>query len=276
MAGRAFDGGFGPGFGSPVSFGTLLLKVGTDAPDPTGYQDGDVVMAFNRRMCRQRHAHAICHPKHAPRNSSGLIPLTDKSRDWFEHTHAYRFERASVSAVLRYTLGTADVDLITNVANAAGERMDVVTHIARRRANPACAMFGVDGAEVWYGVGLDGSPYISDAQLDAVWAAIENKSPLRELDHADWPFGWQELQTMLALRVDDFDDTEANALVAPVQDLTDPDRPILLRRRARRVQWRGLAGMSAARIAQIEDRTQTVNLLAERKHPRALAVEVKP
>lgn len=80
---------------------------------------------------------------------------------------------------------------------------------------------------------------------------------------------------MLALRVDDFDDAEAGALMAAVMDETDPENPMLVRKRTRRVQWRALRDMTPARIAAIENRQVAVDIRAERKFIRAVTIEVK-
>lgn len=267
---RAFDAGFAPGFGAAWNFGTLILKVGTTGPDPA-YQDGDIICAFNRRRTRSTHAQVICSPRTAARNGHGLIDLSHHSRDWFEQTHQYRFTRVSAGEVLRTDLLTTQTTLLSATPNAAGEAIDVPLFIARRLQRPTVAMFGSTGAETWYGGDVDDS----DAKLTAVWAAIESKTPLREADYADWPAGSEELKTMLCLRVNDFDDAEQEALAAPVMDLTNPENPVMVRRRTRMVNWRGLPDMTAQRIAQIEDRGVSVDIRAERKHALAVIVGVK-
>lgn len=267
---RAFGERFGPGFGGPINVGTLVLKVSTVGPDPA-YQDGDILCAFNRRRTRHVHAEGICHPRRAQRRSDGRIALDHVSRAWFEATHQYRFTRLSLTAVLRENLWMpSEVEVFGQTPNERGERIDVDAYVRRRAQAQGFGLFGSDGAEIWYG----GSTRADTPTLDTVWGAIEQHTPHREVDYPDWPIGAQELRSHLVIRVDDFDDEEAEALTAPVHD-TSGEEPVLVRKRARRLPWRDLHGMSAARIAQVEDRLTAVDIRAERKHVRAVSVRLK-
>lgn len=266
---RAFGERFGPGFGGPLNVGTLVLKVGTIGPDPA-YQDGDILCAFNRRRTRHVHAEHLCHPRLAQRASNGRIPLDHVSRAWFEATHQYRFTRVSPTTVVRENLWTHEVDVIGATPNERGEYMDVGLYVRRRQQAAGFGLFGPEGAEIWYG----GNTRADTPALDAAWSAIEQHTSLREADFPDWPIGAQELRSHLVIRVDDFDDAEETALVAPVQDESG-GTPVLVRKRARRLPWRDLHGMSAARIAQVEDRLTAVDIRAERKHVRAVSVRLK-
>lgn len=270
---RAFDAGFSAGFGGPHNFGTLLLKVGTDAPDPR-YQDGDIVCAFNRRRTRHCHAEVICNRRGAGFTSQGLRPSGSLAERYYQRTHQFKFERVSPTTVVRTNLWTGEVDVIGPVPNDKGEQIDVAGYIARRRLSPGHKLFGVEGGEVWYG----GQQRFDTPTLDLVWTDIETHSPLREVDHADWPLGLMEFRTHLAIRVNDFDDTEAQALVEPdTEPNPDPDEPsIILKARRRHVPWRStLRGMSAQRIAKVENRALPVDVRAEVKHVRSQIVRVK-
>lgn len=267
---RAFDPGFSPGFGHPNALGTLFLKIGTTAPDPA-YQDGDIVTAVNRRRCREVHAQHICHPRAAARNSDGLIPLTHLSQDWFEATHQYRFERVSATQILQTNLLTTDATLIGPTPNAEGQYIDVRMYLARRKQIPENVLFGTSGAEVWYG----GRKNTSHAVLDTVWNAIETKTAFREINHMLWPAGTEELKHFLLIHVDDFDEATSTSLTESEIDETDPDNIIVVRKRRRRIPWQSLPGMSAARMAQVQDQTVPVDIRAERKHPRAPYLVVK-
>jgi hypothetical protein len=269
---RAFNAGFSSGFGGPQNFGTLLLKIGTDAPDPR-YQDGDIVCAFNRRRCRHLHANVLCHPRQAPRQSNGRIAADHISRAYLEAVHQYRFQRVSPTTVVRTNLWTGDTDVIGPTPNTQGEAMDVDAYVRRRQLAQGFGLFGAEGAEIWYG----GRQRSDTTTLDAVWSAIEQHTPHREIDYADWPLGTEELKHFLAIRTDDFDDDEEQALVASVTEPNpDPEgKPILVKMRARHLPWRELRGMSAQRIAQVMDRSLPVDIRTERKHVRAVHVKVK-
>jgi hypothetical protein len=268
---RAFSDGFSAGFGSPHNFGTFALKIHTDAPDP-GYQDGDIVMAFNRRQTRHRHADILCHPRRAPRTPEGLIPTDEISRHYFEVTHQYRFQRVSEYEVVRENLWTGEIDVIDNNPNDRGERMNVPLFIKRHRNTAGFGMFGFDGAEIWYG----GNKRFDNATLDTVWARIEEHSPHREVNYGDWPTQAEETKSFLFIRVNDFTDEEERTMLAPMFDETDPKNPVLVRRRNFYVPFRTvLRGMSAGRIAQVDNRAAMKDFRAELKHVRSQIVRMK-
>jgi hypothetical protein len=243
---RAFSPAFGPAFGGSLNVATIALKVGPGA----GYEDGDILCAFNRRAIRCVHAQHICHVKAAARNGDGLLLLTHHARDWFEHTHQYRFERISATEIRRTDLTTLAEDVLSGTPNEAGEHIDVPLFIERRKQQAGHYLFGTDGAEVWYG----GSKDFSHAKLDLVWIAIETKTPQREADFPDWPAGIQDLKSHLFLRMNDMDDDAAQTLVAPAMD-----GPTVVSKRARKVSWRDHRELTA-HIANIDDPTVSVDL----------------
>lgn len=267
---RAFGSGFGSGFGGPINVGSLMLHVGAFGPDPM-YQDGDIVVACNRRRTRHAHAEMICHPRKAQRTSDGFIDASHHCRDWFEQTYRFRMDRVSATEVLRTDLVLGGSDLLSDTPNQKGERIDVREYLARRKASATYPLFGAPGTESWYG----GTIRSDNATLDRVWSAIETKTPLREVDHDVWPFTDHELRHFLILHTDDFTDAESESLVAPEEDTTNPDAPVIVRKRRHHVPWRSLRDMSAARIQQIEDRSQLIDIRRERKIVRAVAVVVK-
>lgn len=270
MAVRAFNDRFGSGFGGPLNVGTLLLKVGTVGPEPA-YQDGDIVCAFNRRRTRHVHANALCHPRRAQRQSNGLIAIDHVSRHYMERVHQYKFERVNHNTVVRTNLWTGDVDVVGATPNDKGEVIDVDLYVRRRRQAQGFGLFGSEGAEVWYG----GSQRLDNATMTAVWNAIEEHSPEREANYGLWPLGTEELKHFLAIHVDDFDDAEEQALVAPEVDDSDPENVITIRTRHRHLPWRELRGMTSQRIAQVTDRNIPIDIRSERKHVRSQQVRVR-
>lgn len=251
MPKKGFSNGFGPGFGASLNVATVALKVGVGA----GYEDGDILGVFNRRQIRRVWAQHICSVRSVQRNANGLIPSAHHSRDWYEATHQYRFERVSSNEVLRTVIATATADLLSNTANAAGEQIDVAEFIRRRKKSVGFGLFGSVGSEVWYG----GQTDTADDKLDAVWTAIETKTAYREVDFPDWPAGVQELKSHLFLQMNDMTDAEADELTASEIDNSDPDNPITIRKRRQKIDWRSHREL-LPHITNIDDRNVSVDL----------------
>lgn len=138
MPAKGFSTGFSAGFGGSLNVATIALKVGSGS----GYEDGDILCCWNRRHIRCVHAQHICHVRTAARNGDGLIPLTHHARDWFEHTHEYRFERVSATEVRRTNLATLAEDVFSETPNEDGQAIDVPLFIARRKLKPLHYLFG--------------------------------------------------------------------------------------------------------------------------------------
>lgn len=245
----------------------LLLKVDRGS----NFDDGDILCAFNRRSIRCCHAQHICHIRKAKRNGSGLILPTEVARDWFEATHQYRFDRLSATEIQRTMLATGDIDFISDKPNEMGEYMDVRLFIARRKRKPDHYLFGEDGAEIWYGGRID----MSHGKLDRVWNAIETKTPQREAEHGRWPMGRLDVRHHLPIAVDEFDDDEANDLVSPELDETDPEKPVVIQKRKHDVKWRDVLELSRREIEQVRDRGQIMDLRERKEFKRAEKVRRK-
>lgn len=132
---------------------------------------------------------------------------------------------------------------------------DVPLFIERRLLHPRHRIFGTPAAEFWHGGRID----TSHAKLDIVWNAIETKTPHREIDFPDWPAGVQDLKSHLLLRMNDMADADAEAMIAPDLDLTDPDNPITVRKRARMIPWRSHREL-VPHIANIDNPAVSVDL----------------
>ncbi len=252
----------------------IALKVGSVSANPEQYQDGDIVAAFNSRMIRCTHAQNICHVKQAGGGRNAHRSDAHVARDWFENTHQYRFERVSRTEIKRITL--ADMSEVTindtpQLIDGKMQHMDVERYIQRRLAHEGHKIFGTDGAEVWYGGRTD----VSNAKLDLVWAAIESKTAFLEANHTKWPAGGRDLMTMLFLPVNDFSDTDSESYVASEYDLTDPDNPVVVRKRKRFINWRSI--VTAQQEANVDNKSLPVDLrdIVNRVNPN-LIVQVKP
>lgn len=262
----------------------LVLKVGAGA----NYEDGDILCAFNRRMIRCVHAQHLCFERGPDRRfarlNNGLLPDTDVARDFMEATHEFRFARtgSDTLTITRISDGQ-EINITSNQSfigfNGRAQAMDVQEFVARRRESLArpnaqgIPMFGSDGREVWYG----GKQDYSDAVLDTVWTAITNKLGRQDSEFPLWPAGRQDLKSHLFLPTDDFDDIEAQALIAPQIDDSDPDNPVTVHKRARRVDWRAIVDDIGESRGRIEDRTIVVDV-REKMSPaldRGLSVDRK-
>jgi hypothetical protein len=263
----SFSNAFSAAFGSALNVATVALKVNAGA----GYEDGDILCVFNRRRIRCAHAEHVCDFRTAPRSTNGLIIVGSLSQAWFETTHQYRFERVSATEVRRVDLITATEEVFGLTPNGQGEAIDVVQFIARRKQQPLHYLFGDEGAEIWYGGAVD----TSNAKLDVVWNAIETNSPLREADYPDMPLAGQQLRSHLFVRMSDMSDADAEALIASEVDTSDPENPVVVRKRKRMIAWRSLPDM-AAHVSNVENPSVAVDLRpVVRKYPRGLYEQVK-
>ena len=240
----------------------LALKIAAGS----GYEDGDVLCAFNRRRIRCTHAQHLCFIKSGDRlsdmDADGIMPVDHVSQDWHEATHEYRFERLSQTeaqivrladnAVIRFESGKPFIGF-----DGTTQQMDIEAFVARKRKAQQFPVFGKLGQELWYGGRID----VSDKALDTVWTAIERKTGRREAESTFqfWPAGVQELKSHLFIPVDEFDDVEAEALVAPWIDEKDPENPVMIKKRIVRGNWRSVLSALGTSEADVLDRTKTVD-----------------
>ena len=211
----------------------LALKIGAGS----NYLDGDILCAFNSRAIRCTHAQHICHVRQAGGGAGVLRDDTHVARDWFEHTHKYRFERISLTEIKRILLSDMSEEVFSNTprrVDGKAQHMDVESYVARRLNHEGHKIFGTPGAEVWYGGRTD----VSDTVMTLVWNSIETKTAFREIDFPLWPAGVKDLLSHLFITVDDFDEAAASDLVSPELDETDPENPITIKKRQRHMNWR--------------------------------------
>ena len=279
----------------------LALKIG----DSSGYEDGDIVEAFNRRRIRCVHAEHICHVKDAGTTNGGLRS-DGLAREFREACCQYRFERVSKREVQRVEIRTGDVQrfssldwvaegvlvphgvdfdslprrfneklgryerLYCSCENDAGEYIDVEEYLAHQLRHPQHAIFGAPGREVWYGGRTD----TSNGRLDIVWRAIEAQSEHREADYTLWPIGREEAKHCLFISVDDFGEDERRRMTASEYNGEGRDRRVI-RRRILHVDWRNLPGLSAELKIDIADRSTPVDVRNEHQFDRSIVVNEK-
>jgi len=241
----------------------LVLKVGPGA----GYEDGDIIAAFNRRRIRCVHAQMITDVRKFGTTAEGLRP-NSLAKTFGENCCQYRFERISETEVRRVEIASGQSEILGPTPNDRGEYIDVSEFVRRRLRQPGHAIFGTWGSEVWYG----GRSDFSDTALDKVWTAIEAETSLREADHTLWPLGQQEMKSHFAITVTEFDDARADQLVRPVvekQDVTTESlikkRPApglpraLIKKRNQMVPWRTALSLPQALRNRIEDHSKSVD-----------------
>jgi hypothetical protein len=187
--------------------------------------------------------------------------------------------------VRRTNLRDGTTEELSNKPNAKGEYMDVPLLLARRVKHPRHAIFGTKGREVWFG----GQVYATHTELDQVWQEIESRTPYREVNFDLWPAGQLDLMHCLFIPVDDFNEVEASALVAPELEVDDNGTPVwkytdetgnqfthvgdeppdsnnswerpVVKRRNIAADWRRPEVLAAldVTVAEVEDRTKPVD-----------------
>jgi hypothetical protein len=238
--------------------------------DGSGYEDGDVLAAFNSRRIRCVHAEHLCLPKFGDHNrrllgmdGNGILPPGTLAQDWCELTQEYRLERLSDTegrvirmadaAEIRFKSGRPFAGFDGRIVS-----MDLPRFmLGKRRAN-LFPVFGKRGREIVYGGRID----VSDAKLTAVWQRIEAKTGKRPDDneHRFWPAGRDDLKEHLFLPVEEMDDSEAERVVAPMVDETDPEHPVTVKRRAIQANnWRGILAVLGVTEADVLDRGKSVD-----------------
>lgn len=260
-----FNNDFGNSFGLG-GHGELAICV---RPHPK-YEDGDILVAKNRRAIRWDAAQRICWPRIGNKKAGGMLESTQPLlKKMLEHTSQYKFERVSETEVKRILLSDLSEEIISNTPNGNGEAMDVKQYVARRRAAKKKPIFGTDGAEIWYG----GRTTADHATLDLVWNDIETDTPEREINHQFFPFSPRELSGFLVIAVDEFDDTTAGDLTSPLIDDVDPENPVTLKARKNKIiEWRDLRDVSPGNV---QNPNLEINIRELRKHVRSTIIETK-
>ena len=225
----------------PSSAAEYLIKIGNS----TSFEDGDIIHAMNDRRIKDVHAQTITHPKKCNlgpgvRHEAGCL-----AQVYLENTKEFKMERISENEVRRTNLATLDTDIISDVANKAGEYMDVPFFIKRRIAHHAHQIFGSNGAEYWYGGKTDASL----SNLSTIWTEIESKTAFREADHTKFPFTDKELSNYYVVKVQDFTNSERGDLEAPLLDVDGNT----VKARKNYVDWENDLGLTIGEIAQIKD-----------------------
>lgn len=265
---QAFSNGFSNGFGFNNAGGQLLLVVGSH---PT-YEDGDILVAKNRRATRCIHAEHICWERNIStgKKVGGFLGATYPLLEiMYSNIYQYKFERVSKTEVRRTDLLTLDEEILSLTPNVKGESIDVDLYVRRRNSSASKPLFGTEGAEIWYG----GNINASHDKLDIIWGEIEDRTTFREVDHLFWNFTPLEKRLFLAISVDDFDDQTSGDLTSSLVDDTDPENPLTIKKRKHNVTgWRDLRDVV---VDNVLNKNVEINIHGLRKHIRSEIVLVK-
>jgi hypothetical protein len=224
----------------------LIIKVGTNGPDPA-WQDGDILHAWNNRDIEWQYLkNDLCHPWKATLNSDGLIDLGTIYEDLLRHTSRFKYEQISVNTVTRTNLVTLETEDINEVPNANGETLELQKWLNRKMAhtNPVNGgtvfpLFGATGAVVWYH--KEGNT--SQPVLNALWVDIEAKTSELQADHQDSILEPSVLQHNLVVKTTNFTQAIKATYEAQLSDETDPENALLLKRRTHFVDYWDIGGI---------------------------------
>ena len=228
----------------------ILLKI-KDNPDKTFYQDGDIVTVFNQRRIRSIYAQHICHVKLQPLNNDGLRSDKSITKKFYEFLYEYKYEKVSSTEVKQIDLLTLQETILP---------MNVDLWLQRRLKHARHKIFGTAGNEFWY----DGSMNFSNTNLDLIWTMIETDTPERESNYTLAPIPSNNKKKLLALKINDFDETEALAMIeSEVKETkgdgsTTNDTFEVVKKRKQRVDWRSLSLPET--VGNIEDETKEIDI----------------
>lgn len=158
----------------------LIVKT-DDVQGSDQYKDGDIVQAFSNERIHMCHAEIICGTNNFPLDAvSGLRPNDGLLMKFAEKTHKFKFIRLNENEVKRINLETLAEDILGELPNASGERLDVHRYLSARLRNSNHKIFGVSGAEIWYGGSRSSS-------IDNIWNDIETHTDSLKANHSSWP-----------------------------------------------------------------------------------------
>lgn len=185
----------------------LLIKIKPNPQNPTGLQDGDIINAFNNLYIKRVHAECICNPAKEQFNSDGLRPKGCLADMFLSKVSEFKLQRVGANEAKKIRLSDmAEVNDPWLVIAGIDEFFMI------RKQNPKHQVFGTAGSEYIYG-GRRSAP---DSVLNDIWAEIEYRTPLREVDHRKSPMRGDEFKFFLALTVTDFDDRRRALYESPL------------------------------------------------------------
>lgn len=271
-----------------MAFANVILR-----SNPTGeYGDGDILCAINRRMIMSKHAEHLCFRRGLDRRlleltNHGLLAMGGVGRAMLETVKEFRFNRVGKNAFTITRLADmtvtdilpGDGSLYHNPLKDKWLTMNLKIFLNRRlkvlRApgGNGLPIFGVPGAEFWYG----GKTDTTRAKVALVWDAIEAKTgKLRGTSEFRRMPGIEHgtLRNNTVIEVDDFSDAAVDKLMEPLYDpatLGDPDiRPVVVAARRHRIRWQEALGMTAEEIQRAKNPADSFDHRVIRNHGATL------
>ena len=177
----------------------IILKIGSSEL----WDDGDVVEAVNDRITSSTHIQILADPRKEGFNSSGLRP-DSLGKAYSDCMYQYRFERVSKTEAIRIELDNTGAAIADSDELFGPESINVEEFVFRRYRNPKHRLFGVRGAEIWYG-----GQFSSDLDaIDNAWTKIESYTDkTRTQDEFKYfPLGTLDKKHFLAVPMEDFVD----------------------------------------------------------------------
>ena len=239
----------------------IMLMVG----DTPSYKDCDILCAFNDRRIQHVHAQHICN------SDSELCEM------FREKMCQYKFQRVSKNEIKRITLATEEETIFGNVPIVdptkphLGEITMAVQQQISEKKKIKGYLFGAIGSEYYYGGRSDLSP----ACIGDIWNEIEERTSNLRADHALWPMSLKEKRFYYQISVDDMTNQECADLCEPDIDNSDPDKPIIIKRRKKFVDFHTNTGASSETLIKIMDRDIPVDLRSKFTLSRSSIVEDK-
>ena len=229
----------------------FLVRITDAGPDPKS-QDGDIICSFNKNRIEWCHVDMICNWTKESFNSDGLRPIDCMADFYQSKRYKFKFQRISATEIKRITLSNMNEEVLGPTPNINGECIDVPLFLYGKKGrlkHPKHRIFGAKGNEYWYG----GKTDFSLSCRDTIWAEIEARNKGARADSQKWPFGYREFKEFLIVPCDDFTDDEGADYESPIYDDPNKERPIVLKKRKWKIDWRNLPGVSSGTINKILD-----------------------
>jgi hypothetical protein len=119
--------------------------------------------------------------------------------------------------------------------------------------------FGTTDNDVVFYTGCKGHSYIN---LDEVWAAVEAKLGVLEADSVT-EATFSDYRKILTIAVNDFNDETQGQFTESLTDESDPENPVIVKKRKHHVTWRELQD---AVESDINDKVKVVRIDQIREH----------
>lgn len=224
----------------------LTIQIG-DAVNPLGFRDGDIVHAMNDVMLLWRHTLIVTdHRKITP--ELFFKPIASLAYRCLRATSKWKVEGISATEERVTNLITSEVRV---------KPANTLEYIKRRMLGGKKAMFGNPFAPTWF----EGQRPLTLARLTKLWTDhITARTGLLAADHMRRDYAANHLKRYLIIVTTDFSNARRSRLEEQHMDSTDPDNPVVIRRRKRFIDWRNLPGMSGDTIDQILDRHRRVDI----------------